>query len=71
MNNILSVRMNKIKQRYPDVVEAYLFCKNNRDKFRGRIHGPIALAINVKDNQYNALVEQFLGGSKSGTLRVN
>jgi hypothetical protein len=71
MNNIMAVRMNKLKNRYPDVYEAYKFVKENPDKFQGKIHGPVALAINVKDNRYNALVEQTLGGAKSSVLRVN
>jgi hypothetical protein len=66
----MHTRMNKIKSRWPDVYKAYQFCRENRDKFIGRIHGPIALQINVKDIRYSSMIEQILGGSKSTHFRV-
>lgn len=71
MDNIKYVRINKMKQRYSDVMTAHTFCKNNASKFKGKIHGPVALAINVKDNRYNALVEHSFGGARSSVFRVS
>lgn len=65
------MRVKKLKSRYPDVFEAYQFCRNNADKFVGRIHGPVVLSVNVKDVRYAAMIEQVLGGAASAHLRVS
>ncbi|KAI9263546.1 hypothetical protein EDC94DRAFT_670761 [Helicostylum pulchrum] len=69
MDNARYIRLNKLRSRFPDVITAYEFCKNNPDKFIGRIHGPVALVVNVKDVRYASMVEQILGGSGSSHLR--
>ncbi|KAG2201411.1 hypothetical protein INT47_001460 [Mucor saturninus] len=69
MDNARHVRLNKIRGRYPHVFEAHKYCKENPDKFIGRIHGPVVLSINVKDARYASMVEQVLGGSASSHLR--
>ncbi|GAA5809321.1 hypothetical protein MFLAVUS_002728 [Mucor flavus] len=69
MDNARHIRLNKLKSRFPDVITAYEFCKNNPDKFIGKIHGPVALVVNVKDVRYASMVEQILGGAGSSHLR--
>lgn len=71
MDNARHIRLNKLKSRFPDVITAYEFCKNNPDKFISRIHGPVALVVNVKDVRYASMVEQILGGAGSSHLRVS
>lgn len=71
MDNARYIRLNKLRSRFPDVITAYEFCKNNPDKFIGRIHGPVALVVNVKDVRYASMIEQILGGSGSSHLRVS
>lgn len=71
MDNARYYRLNKLKSRYPHVVQAYNYCRENADKFVGRVHGPVVMAINVKDIRYASMVEQVLGGPGSSHLRVS
>ena len=71
MSNIMKMRMNKLSTNFPEVYTAYQYCRQNPDKFKGKIHGPVAIAINVKDPRYNDMIENAMGGAKSQTLKVS
>jgi uncharacterized protein (DUF2461 family) len=70
MNNTMKQRMHRIKQQYPHVEVAYHWLRENRDKFRGRVYGPLALDINVKDTRYASMIESVFGGMKGSIFRV-
>lgn len=70
MDNARQVRLNKLRNKYPHVYQAFNYCRENPDKFVGKVHGPVVLVINVKDVRYASMVEQVLGGAASSHLRV-
>ncbi|KAI8138054.1 hypothetical protein BJV82DRAFT_632418 [Fennellomyces sp. T-0311] len=70
MNNVARRRCETLRKWQADTVAAYTWLKNNREKFSGRIHGPIVLQIDLKDQRYADLVETILGGRHSNHLRA-
>lgn len=71
MTNTIKQRVSMIQRDYPQVAQAYTWIRHNQDKFRGRVYGPLALEINVKDTRYASMIEQALGGGKSSVFRVS
>lgn len=69
MDSARHYRLNKLRNRYPHVYQAFQYCKENPDKFTGKVHGPVVMSINVKDGRYASMVEQVLGGAASSHLR--
>ncbi|KAI9271589.1 P-loop containing nucleoside triphosphate hydrolase protein [Phascolomyces articulosus] len=51
-------------------MKAYQWLKENRHRFKRKIHGPLVLQIQLKDERYANLVESLLGGRYSTNLRA-
>lgn len=60
MENIREMRLNVLKQRYPDVYTATMWLKDNRDMFSGVIYDPVMLEINVKDRKNAKYIENIV-----------
>lgn len=60
MENIRQMRLNTLKQRYPDVYTATMWLKDNRNMFRGVIYDPVMLEINVKDRKNVKYIESII-----------
>lgn len=60
MENIRQMRLNILKQRYPDVYTATMWLKDNRNMFGGVIYDPVMLEINVKDRKNAKYVENLV-----------
>lgn len=64
-------RLHLMKERSQDTVTAYRWLGSNKHRFKGKIYGPIALNLNLKDQRYVNMVESILGGTNGAHLRVN
>ncbi|KAI7902560.1 uncharacterized protein BX663DRAFT_435036, partial [Cokeromyces recurvatus] len=69
LESVMARRLKRLENNYPDTVKAYKWLKENKDKFEGKIYGPIVLLLNLKDPRYAAIVENALGGARSDLLR--
>lgn len=63
--------MHNLSRQHEDTYKAYQWLMQNRDKFRGKIHGPILLQLQLKDRRYADIVESVLGGERGSHLRVD
>ncbi|KAF7723238.1 Structural maintenance of chromosomes protein 5 [Apophysomyces ossiformis] len=69
-NNAIKMRLIGMRRFNQDTVEAYQWLQKNRSMFKGRIHGPIVMTLNLKDSRYADAVESALGGEKGPHLRT-
>lgn len=70
-NDVAKRRLNQLAQKHRDTVKAYEWLRQNRNKFKGKIHGPVVMQINVKDQRYADIVESILSGENGPHLRVS
>jgi hypothetical protein len=70
MKNINHIRLESLKRYQNDTFKAVVWYRENKALFRGKVFGPIQLAINLKDKRYAEHVESALGGKDSSHLRV-
>lgn len=70
LKDIGRIKMENLKQSHMDTYKAYLWYRDNKTLFKGKIYGPIQLCINVKDKRYVHQVETALGGRDGNHLRV-
>ncbi|KAI7872034.1 hypothetical protein BDF14DRAFT_1755553 [Spinellus fusiger] len=70
MQNIQERRLRNLRQTHEDTYKGFQWLRANRSMFKGRIYGPIQLAVNVKNEQYASIVETVLGGEKGSHLRT-
>ncbi|KAI7875309.1 P-loop containing nucleoside triphosphate hydrolase protein [Lichtheimia hyalospora FSU 10163] len=68
-NDRIHRRLAFIREHHPDTAKAYVWLRENRDMFKGRIHGPIGMMLNIKDARYANLVESVLGGIRGSHLK--
>lgn len=61
MENIREIRLNVLKQRYPDVYTATMWLKDNRNLFNGVVYDPVMLEINVKESKNVKYIENIVG----------
>lgn len=62
--------MHNLRLQHEDTYTAYQWLMQNRNMFRGKIHGPILLQLQLKDTRYADIVESVLGGERGSHLRV-
>uniref|UniRef100_A0A1A8QLH6 Structural maintenance of chromosomes protein 5 n=1 Tax=Nothobranchius rachovii TaxID=451742 RepID=A0A1A8QLH6_9TELE len=60
MNNLMNMKEEKLRTRHRDTHTALLWLRENRQLFRGNIHEPMMLVINVKDHQNAKYVENHI-----------
>ncbi|ORY95700.1 P-loop containing nucleoside triphosphate hydrolase protein [Syncephalastrum racemosum] len=63
-------RLNLMRQKSEDTVKAYRWLNENKHRFKGKIYGPIALNLNLKDQRYANMVESILGGTNGAHLKT-
>lgn len=62
--------MALIREHHPDTAAAFSWLREHRNLFKGKIHGPVGMMINIKDARYANYVESILGGVRGSHLRV-
>ncbi|ORZ12799.1 P-loop containing nucleoside triphosphate hydrolase protein [Absidia repens] len=70
LKDIRRIRLENLKRHQIDTYKAFSWYKENSTLFKGKIHGPIQLAVNLKDKRYADQVESALGGVSSSHLRT-
>ncbi|KAI8088924.1 uncharacterized protein BX664DRAFT_123673 [Halteromyces radiatus] len=70
LNDIQRVRLDTLQRQHSDTYKAYMWYKDNKTLFKGKIHGPIQLCLNLKNKHYANQVETALGGRDSAHLRT-
>ncbi|KAI8374537.1 uncharacterized protein BYT42DRAFT_576698 [Radiomyces spectabilis] len=68
--DVMQMRARKLARNNADTYEAWKWLRENRNMFRGRIHGPLLMQLNLKDRRYADAVESALGGEKGSHLRT-
>lgn len=63
-------RLALIREHLPDTATAFNWLREHRGMFKGKIHGPIGMMLNIKDARYATMVESILGGIRGQHLRV-
>lgn len=71
LENTKGSRLRMLSQYDPDTAKAYRWLLNNKDIFVGRVYGPVALLLDIKDPKYASQVEYALGGIHSSNLKVS
>lgn len=69
-NDRIQRRLALIREHLPDTAAAYNWLREHRGMFKGKIHGPIGMMLNIKDVRYANMVESILGGIRGQHLRV-
>lgn len=69
-NDRIQRRLALIREHLPDTAAALNWLRENRSMFKGKIHGPIGMNLNIKDTRYANLVESILGGIRGRHLKV-
>ncbi|CAL1606066.1 unnamed protein product [Knipowitschia caucasica] len=57
MNNMMNVKEEKLRNSHRDTFAALQWLRENKQMFRGNVHGPMMLEINMKDPNYAKYVE--------------
>ncbi|CAO3590457.1 unnamed protein product [Absidia cylindrospora] len=70
LKDIRRIRLENLKRHQIDTYKAFSWYKENSTIFKGKIHGPIQLSVNLKDKRYADQVESALGGVSSSHLRT-
>ncbi|ORX55049.1 hypothetical protein DM01DRAFT_186669 [Hesseltinella vesiculosa] len=63
-------KIQALRRYNEDTYKAWAWIRENRESFKGRVHGPIQLDIKLKDTRYANQVEAALGGADSAHLRT-
>ncbi|KAG0194751.1 Structural maintenance of chromosomes protein 5 [Apophysomyces sp. BC1034] len=69
VNNVFKMRLSGMRKFNEDTVKAFQWLQENRGMFKGKIYGPVAMLLNLKDARYADIVESALGGEKGANLR--
>ncbi|CDH54512.1 p-loop containing nucleoside triphosphatehydrolase protein [Lichtheimia corymbifera JMRC:FSU:9682] len=69
-NDRIQRRLALIREHLPDTAAALNWLRENRSMFKGKIHGPIGMNLNIKDTRYANLVESILGGIRGRHLKA-
>ncbi|KAI8330175.1 P-loop containing nucleoside triphosphate hydrolase protein [Chlamydoabsidia padenii] len=70
MKNTSHIRLDSLKRYQNDTYKAYMWYRENKTLFRGKVYGPVQLCLNLKDKRYAEQVETALGGKDSSHLRT-
>ncbi|CDS10359.1 hypothetical protein LRAMOSA03035 [Lichtheimia ramosa] len=68
-NDRIHRRLALIREHHPDTAAAFSWLREHRNLFKGKIHGPVGMMLNIKDVRYANYVESILGGVRGSHLR--
>uniref|UniRef100_A0A3Q4GVG0 Structural maintenance of chromosomes protein 5 n=1 Tax=Neolamprologus brichardi TaxID=32507 RepID=A0A3Q4GVG0_NEOBR len=60
MNNMMNAKEEKLRGRHRDTHAALQWLRQNKQLFRGNVHEPMMLVINVKDHRFAKYVENHI-----------
>ncbi|KAM6982879.1 structural maintenance of chromosomes protein 5 [Tautogolabrus adspersus] len=60
MNNMMNAKEEKLRGRHRDTHTALQWLRQNKHLFRGNVHEPMMLVINVKDHRFAKYVETHI-----------
>uniref|UniRef100_A0A3B4FA63 Structural maintenance of chromosomes protein 5 n=1 Tax=Pundamilia nyererei TaxID=303518 RepID=A0A3B4FA63_9CICH len=60
MNNMMNAKVEKLRGRHRDTHAALQWLRQNKQLFRGNVHEPMMLVINVKDHRFAKYVENHI-----------
>ncbi|NWR38705.1 SMC5 protein, partial [Tachuris rubrigastra] len=60
LNNIMKIKEEKLKGRYPDTYFALMWLRKNKDKFKKKVYEPMMLEINPRDSRHAKYVENHI-----------
>ncbi|XP_074651000.1 structural maintenance of chromosomes protein 5-like [Tubulanus polymorphus] len=63
LNQVLDIgrqRLEMLHRRSKDTYEAVKWLRSNKDQFKGTIHEPVVLCLNVKDQKFAPYIEQTI-----------
>ncbi|KAI9302125.1 P-loop containing nucleoside triphosphate hydrolase protein [Cunninghamella echinulata] len=70
LKDIGRIKMENLKQVSMDTYKAYMWYRDNKTLFKGKIFGPIQLCINIKDKRFANQIETALGGREGSHLKT-
>lgn len=60
LNDLRDRRLQTLRGKSPDLVNAVMWLRSNRDKFKKTIHEPIALVLNIEDKNHAKFIERAI-----------
>ncbi|XP_060572956.1 structural maintenance of chromosomes protein 5-like [Ruditapes philippinarum] len=60
LRNIENQRLQTLRAKHKDTYDAVMWLRENRDKFKGNIHEPIMLCVNMKDPHMAKYLENHI-----------
>ncbi|XP_053393705.1 structural maintenance of chromosomes protein 5-like [Mercenaria mercenaria] len=60
LRNIETQRLQALRAKHKDTYDAVMWLRENRDKFKGNIHEPIMLCVNMKDPNMAKYLENHI-----------
>ncbi|NXX12678.1 SMC5 protein, partial [Podargus strigoides] len=63
LNDMMNMKEENLKERFPDTHTALLWLRKNRDKFKKKVCEAMMLEINMKNNRYAKYVENHISAN--------
>ncbi|XP_050184943.1 structural maintenance of chromosomes protein 5 [Myiozetetes cayanensis] len=60
LNNIMKMKEENLKGRFPDTYSALMWLRKNKDKFKKNVYEPMMLEINPRDSRHAKYVENHI-----------
>ncbi|XP_072306194.1 structural maintenance of chromosomes protein 5 [Eucyclogobius newberryi] len=60
MNNMMNAKEEKLRNRHKDTFAALLWFREHKEMFKGHVHEPMMLVINVRDPRFAKYVEAHI-----------